>query len=210
MRGELRRELVTSSGVRRQCDIWSERSSKNFAARTQSRPRKKRMIYQGEALFPTPAADLLAFALADKATERQTCAGPDGKNCLIPSGLLHTDPAGKAISVTSSELIFDTIQALGTGISKARDGHLIARIPSRQQLSDEVCVRRCRPRPGKFCELRAKFDELIRTGTSSITVNANAIRLPRLLHAQRGSARGQEQLRREVRYRVVSRSCLRI
>ena len=35
------------------------------------------------------------------------------------------------------QAITDTIQALGTGICKTRDGQVISRIPSRQQLTDE-------------------------------------------------------------------------
>ncbi len=62
------------------------------------------------------------------------------------------------------QAITDTIQALGAGIWKARDGHVFARIPSRQQLKDEGLRRKVQAVEKALARLRARFDELVREG----------------------------------------------
>jgi hypothetical protein len=65
------------------------------------------------------------------------------------------------------QAITDTIQALGTGIWKARDGQVIARIPSRQQLRDDAVRAKVQAVEKSLAKLRARFDELVRTGVVS-------------------------------------------
>ena len=60
--------------------------------------------------------------------------------------------------------ITDRIQALGTGIWKARDGNVIARIPSRQQPKDDTLRKQVQVVEEALARLRAKFDELSRSG----------------------------------------------
>jgi len=60
--------------------------------------------------------------------------------------------------------ITDTIQALGTGIWKARDGQVIARIPSRQQLKDDGLRKKVQAVEKALARLRARLDESVRTG----------------------------------------------
>jgi hypothetical protein len=62
------------------------------------------------------------------------------------------------------QAITDTIQALGTGIWKARDGQVIARIPSRQQFKDDALRKKIQAVEKALVKLRARFDELVRSG----------------------------------------------
>lgn len=62
------------------------------------------------------------------------------------------------------QAITDTIQALGTGIWKARDGHVIGRIPSRHQLRGADLGKQLQVVEMALARLRAKFDELIEAG----------------------------------------------
>ena len=62
------------------------------------------------------------------------------------------------------QAITDTIQALGTGIWKARDGHVIDRIPSRHQLKSEALRTKIQAVEMALSRLRAKYDEMTRTG----------------------------------------------
>jgi hypothetical protein len=62
------------------------------------------------------------------------------------------------------QAITDTIQALGTGIWKARDGHLIHRIPSRHQLKSEARCAKIQAVEKALSRLRAKYDEMTRSG----------------------------------------------
>ena len=65
--------------------------------------------------------------------------------------------------VDFKQAITDTIQALGTGIWKARDGQLIARIPSRQQFNDESLRAKLQVVEKALAKLRARFDEMVRS-----------------------------------------------
>jgi hypothetical protein len=62
------------------------------------------------------------------------------------------------------QAITDTIQALGTGICKARDGQIIGRIPSRHQLKDAHLTRQIQAVEMALAKLRAKFDAFLRSG----------------------------------------------
>ena len=62
------------------------------------------------------------------------------------------------------QAITDTIQALGTGIWKARDGHLIDRIPSRHQLKSDALRTKIQAVEKALSRLRAKYDEMIKSG----------------------------------------------
>jgi hypothetical protein len=62
------------------------------------------------------------------------------------------------------QAITDTIQALGTGIWKARDGQVIGRIASRHQLRDTALSNQIQTVEMGLARLRAKFDEFLKTG----------------------------------------------
>jgi hypothetical protein len=61
------------------------------------------------------------------------------------------------------QAITDTIQELGTGIWKGRDGHVIDRIPSRHQLKSEDLRAKLQAVDRVLARLRAKYDEMIKT-----------------------------------------------
>ena len=63
------------------------------------------------------------------------------------------------------QAITDTIQALGTGIWKARDGNIINRIPSRHDLRSPSLRTKLQAVEKALTELRAQYDEMIRSGT---------------------------------------------
>ena len=63
------------------------------------------------------------------------------------------------------QAITDTIQALGTGIWKARDGNVISRIPSRHELKSEMLRTKMQAVEKALSRLRAVYDQMITTGT---------------------------------------------
>jgi hypothetical protein len=65
------------------------------------------------------------------------------------------------------QAITDTIQALGTGIWKSRDGYLIDRIPSRHQLKSAPLRTNIQAVEQALSRLRAKYDEMTRSGILS-------------------------------------------
>ena len=81
------------------------------------------------------------------------------------TGLPSTPPIHQESNLPNfRQAITDTIQALGTGIWKARDGNVIARIPSRQQLKDDTLRKKIQAVEKALAKLRAKFDELSQAG----------------------------------------------
>jgi hypothetical protein len=142
-----------------QCDIWSGAEFEEFLRRDAESLLKR--FVEGET-FPDAAPDLRTFALAD--------CGMSDEDALALMAKLFDRPAFYTPIHAESNLgdfkqaITDTIQALGTGIWKARDGQVIARIPSRQQLQDEGLRRKVQAVEKALAKLRARFDELVRDG----------------------------------------------
>ena len=60
--------------------------------------------------------------------------------------------------------ITDTIEALNTGVHRLRDGTEIRRIPSRHQVKRPEIREKLAEIERMLCALRAKYDELLRTG----------------------------------------------
>src|ERR1700682_4307609 len=85
------------------------------------------------------------------------------QECLIAPPFTRRS-TWKAILVDFKQSITDTIQALGTGTWKARDGHLIDRIPSRHQLKNDALRTKMQAVEKALSRLRAKYDELTRSG----------------------------------------------
>jgi hypothetical protein len=160
MRGKIKK-LVASSGVRH-CDIWSGAEFEEFLRRDAESLLKR--FTEGE-VFPDTAADLLEFALADTPLSDNDTLALMAK--LFDRPAFYTPIHQESNLGDFKHAITDTIQALGTGISKSRDGHLIARIPSRQQLKDDGLRKKVQAVEKALAKLRARFDELIRTGIVS-------------------------------------------
>jgi hypothetical protein len=149
---------VLSSGVR-YCDIWSGAEFEEFLRRD-AESLLKRFI-EGET-FPDSAPDLRTFAIAD--------GGESDDDALALMAKLFDRPAFYTPIQAESNLedfkqaITDTIQALGTGIWKTRDGLVVARILSRQQLKDEILRKKIQAVEKALAKLRARFDEMVRSG----------------------------------------------
>lgn len=149
---------VLSRGVR-DCDIWSGTEFEEFLRRD-TESLLKRFI-EGET-FPDAAPDLLNFAQADGAMTDDDALSMMAK--LFDRPAFYTPIHQESNLGDFKQAITDTIQALGTGIWKARDGQLIARIPSRQQLKDEALRKKIQAVEKALAKLRARFDELVRSG----------------------------------------------
>ncbi|MGA2713433.1 MAG: hypothetical protein ABSG41_10035 [Bryobacteraceae bacterium] len=157
MRGKIK-EYVMSSGVSR-CDIWSGVEFEEFL-RCGAESLLKRFI-EGET-FPDAAPDLITFAQADSPISDDDALALMAK--LFDRPAFYTPIHAESSLPDFKQAITDTIQALGTGIWKTRDGHMIARIPSRQQLKDETLRRKVQAVEKTLAQLRARFDELTRSG----------------------------------------------
>jgi len=157
MRDKIKKHVM-SSGVR-QCDIWSGAEFEEFL-RHGAESLLKRFI-EGEA-FPDAAADLITFAQAEMPLSDEEVLALMARFFDRPA--FYTPIHQESNLGDFKQAITDTIQALGTGISKARDGHVIARIPSRQQLKDAGLRNKVQAVEKALAKLRARFDELIRTG----------------------------------------------
>lgn len=151
------KQHAAGQGVRH-CDIWS---GSEFEERLRHGAESliKRFV-DGEP-FPDTAPDLISFALA---------SGPltDAETLALMAQLFDRPAFYTPIHTESSlpafkQAISDTIQALGTGIHKSRDGHIIGRLPSRHQLKDPELRAKVQAVEKALANLRAKFDELTRS-----------------------------------------------
>jgi hypothetical protein len=157
MRGKVK-AYVLASGVG-DCDIWSGAEFEEFLRRDAESLLKR---FVGGETFPDAAADLRTVAQADGAMSDEDALALMAK--LFDRPAFYTPIHAESNLGDFKQAITDTIQALGTGIWKARDGQVIARIPSRQQLKDEALRSKVQAVEKALAKLRARFDELVRTG----------------------------------------------
>jgi hypothetical protein len=149
---------VTSLGVS-ECDTWSGAEFEEFL-RHRTESLLKRFI-DGE-VFPDAPPDLLAFALADGQMNDNDALALMAK--LFDRPAFYTRIREESNLADFKQAITDTIQALGTGIWKARDGNVISRLPSRHQLQEDSLRKKIQAVEKALARLRTKFDELIRAG----------------------------------------------
>jgi hypothetical protein len=157
MRDKIKKH-VSSLGVRA-CDIWSGAEFEEFLRQGAESLLKR--FFEGET-FPDAAPELLAFAQASGPMNDYDSLALMAK--LFDRPAFYTPIHAESNLADFKQAITDTIQALGTGIWKARDGHLITRIPSRQQLQDEVLRKQIQAVEKALAKLRARFDELTGSG----------------------------------------------
>jgi hypothetical protein len=149
---------VQSAGVTH-CDTWSGKEFEEFL-RHGAESLLKRFV-EGE-MFPDTEPELTLFAQVDGL--------PSDNDILAMMSKLFDRPAFYTPIHQESNLpdfkqaITDTIQALSTGIWKARDGQVIGRIPSRHQLRDEAVSKQVQAVEMALAKLRAKFDDFLRSG----------------------------------------------
>ena len=157
MRDKIKKH-VKSLGVH-ECEIWSGAEFEEFL-RQGAESLLKRFV-EGEA-FPDAPEDLRKLA---------ECTQPfNDDQILALYARLFDRPAFYTPIHQESNLgdfkqaITDTIQALGTGIWKARDGHLIDRIPSRHELKSDILRIKIQAVEKALSRLRAKYDKMTRSG----------------------------------------------
>lgn len=156
MRGKIKAHVL-AKGVCH-CDIWSGTEFEEFLRRDAESLLKR--FVEGET-FPDAAADLRALAQADGAMSDEDALALMAK--LFDRPAFYTPIHSESNLGDFKQAITDTIQALGTGIWKARDGQVIGRIPSRQ-LKDDGLRRKVQSVEKALAKLRARFDELVREG----------------------------------------------
>jgi hypothetical protein len=113
-------------------------------------------------IFPDAADELTLFARED--------GTPSDDEILAAMAKLFDRPAFYTPIYQESNLsdfkqaITDTIQALGTGIWKARDGHVIGRISSRHEIKDAALNQKMQAVEIALARLRAEFDDQLKAG----------------------------------------------
>ncbi len=153
------KQHVKSLGVQ-ECEAWSGPEFEEFL-RKSGEPLLKRFV-EG-VLFPDAQEDLRKLATSIQ-------PGTDDEALALFAGVFDRPAFYTPIHQESNlgdfkQAITDTIQALGTGIWKARDGHLIDRIPSRHQLRSDILRAKIQAVEKALSRLRAKFDEMIKSGS---------------------------------------------
>jgi hypothetical protein len=149
---------VQSLGVR-ECDTWSGPEFEEFL-RKDAEPLLKRFV-EGEP-FPDTPEDLRKVAESTRPLNDNEMLAAFAKVFDRPA--FYTPIHQESNLEDFKQAITDTIQALGTGIWKARDGHLIDRIPSRHQLKSDALRTKIQAVEKTLSRLRARYDEMIRSG----------------------------------------------
>jgi hypothetical protein len=142
-----------------QCDVWSGAEFEEFLRRGAESLLKR--FVEGEA-FPDSASELRTFAQTDATLNDDETLALMAK--LFDRPAFYTPIHQESNLPDFKQAITDTIQALGTGIWKARDGQVIARIPSRHQIKDPALHKKIQSVEKALAKLRAKFDELTKSG----------------------------------------------
>jgi len=155
---DLIKSHALSSGVQ-DCDVWSGPEFEEFLRRDAESLLKR--FVEGEA-FPDAAPDLVTFAKADAAVSDADALAIIAR--LFDRPAFYTPIHQESNLGDFKQAITDTIQAIGTGIWKTRDGQLLGRIPSRHQLKDEGLRKKLQEVEKALAKLRARFDELVRAG----------------------------------------------
>jgi hypothetical protein len=157
MRDKIKKH-VKSLGVRA-CDIWSGAEFEEFL-RQEAEPLLKR-FFQGEE-FPDAPEDLKKLAASVQPLNDEEILALFARVFDRPA--FYTPIHQESNLGDFKQAITDTIQALGSGIWKARDGHLIDRIPSRHQLRSDTLRAKIQGVEKALSRLRAKYDEMARSG----------------------------------------------
>jgi hypothetical protein len=157
MRDKIKKH-VKSLGVR-ECDIWSGAEFEEFL-RLGAESLLKRFT-EGEA-FPDTPEDLKKVAASVAPVSDDEALALFARVFDRPA--FYTPIHEESNLGDFKQAITDTIQALSTGIWKARDGHLIDRIPSRHQLKSDTTRTKVQAVEKALSRLRAKYDEMTRSG----------------------------------------------
>lgn len=131
LRDKIKRH-VKSLGVK-ECDTWSGPEFEEFL-RKDAESLLKRFV-EGQS-FPDAPEDLKKLAASTRPLTDDEALAAFAQVFDRPA--FYTPIHQESNMGDFKQAITDTIQALGTGIWKARDGHIIDRIPSRHQVKNAV------------------------------------------------------------------------
>jgi hypothetical protein len=151
------KQHVNALGVQ-ECDTWSGPEFEEFL-RKGAESLLKRFV-EGEP-FPDAPEDLRKLATSIQPVNDDEALALFASVFDRPA--FYTPIHQESNLGDFKQAITDTIQALGTGIWKARDGHLIDRIPSRHQLKSEALRVKIQAVETALSRLRAKYDEMSRS-----------------------------------------------
>lgn len=182
---------VTSLGVQ-ECDTWSGPEFEEFL-RKGAESLLKRFV-EGE-LFPDAPEDLKKLAESTRLLNDDEVLAAFAKVFDRPA--FYTPIHQESNLGDFKQAITDTIQALGTGIWKARDGRLIDRIPSRHQLRSEAQRTNLGAVEKALSRLRAQYDEMTRSGVLR-HCQCNDPNCPTFFFNPPSAAHELERLRHEV------------
>jgi hypothetical protein len=152
------KDHVKSLGVQ-ECDTWSGPEFEEFL-RKDAESLLKRFV-EGQS-FPDAADNLKKLAESTRPANDDEVLAALAK--IFDRPAFYTPIHQESNMGDFKQAITDTIQALGTGIWKARDGHVIDRIPSRHQLRSDSLRTKLQAVEMALSRLRAKYDEMIKTG----------------------------------------------
>ena len=157
MRDKIKKH-VNSLGVR-ECETWSGAEFEEFL-RKEAESLLKRFV-EGET-FPDTPGDLKKLAESIQPANDDEALALFARVFDRPA--FYTPIQQESNLGDFKQAVTDTIQALGTGIWKARDGHLIDRIPSRHQLKSRSLRTKIQAVEKALSRLRAKYDDMTKAG----------------------------------------------
>jgi hypothetical protein len=157
MRNKIKNHLQSCGVIH--SDVWSGAEFEEFLRRDAESLLRR---FVGGDVFPDAAPDLLIFAHTDAPMSDDDALAIMAR--LFDRPAFYTPMHAESNLGDFKQAITDTIQALGTGIWKARDGQVIARIPSRHQLEDDSLRSKVQAVEKALARLRAGFDDLLGAG----------------------------------------------
>jgi len=157
LRDKIKRR-VKSLGVK-ECDIWSGPEFEEFLRKDAESLLKR--FFEGQS-FPDAPEDLKKLAESTRPINDDEVLAVFAQVFDRPA--FYTPIRQESNLGHFKQAVTDTIHALGTGIWKDRDGHIIDRIPSHHQLKSEVLRAKIQVVEMALSKLRAKYDEMIRSG----------------------------------------------
>jgi hypothetical protein len=143
----------------KECDIWSGPEFEEFLRKDAESLLKR--FAEGQS-FPDAPENLKK--LAESAQPRNDEEVLAAFAQVFDRPAFYTPLNQESNMGDFKQAITDTIQAIGTGIWKARDGRLIERIPSRHQLKSDALRTKLQVVEMSLSRLRARYDDMIKTG----------------------------------------------
>lgn len=142
-----------------ECDTWSGPEFEEFL-RKGAESLLKRFV-EGEP-FPDAPNDLRKLATSIQPVNDDEALALFARVFDRPA--FYTPIHQESNLADFKQAITDTIQALGSGIWKARDGRLIDLIPPRHQLKSDTLRAKIQDTEKALSRLRAQYDEMTRSG----------------------------------------------